>query len=731
MMRNGKTRTNTDQQGPTRTLRTVRGRPWWSVSVRVRASAAALLLAALPAVAQEPVAETPAKPEKPPLRVLRSGGLRVETAALLMSGQEGGTIPLAALALPLPGSGEKARVAVLLEMDGAEAMEGQQNDLLRLEVCLYALITAPDGSGRVAGSRMDTVEIDLARLGPDLEKSGLKYVGELQLAPGDYAVRALVRNTATGEVGLRMLPLSVPDFRQAGGVLLPPLVAEPAGAWLLARGAGITSLPPALSFDALPSARPIFAPADSASFRVPTWRSGAGELQAEIRRPGGARVTALPLKVSSREAGGAEGLEILTASVELKGIEEGVYELGIVSGSGDALFSTPFVLLERGSGGQVWAALTPSRRSQAAAREGAPAGARKAPTRARRTRKIDAGPVRAAYRQALLRLAEGDREGARAAVLEMETSVLTGERPASREDLMDLELDIARELARNDPEILVPILTLHQVLYRDAVRKSSFQISTHNRELVFQLVGLYAERNGTPEGRKKAARFLMGLAAEMVGTAPPSLRARVFQQILAYDDRQEAALLCQAVDSERQGRYAEAVTVLQRLLQQGSASGEARLRLAVNLARLGKVQDARKLLREVSDEGAGKAEPWQLAVAWHELGRLLVAAGDLEGAEQTVREGLERLPDDDKLALQLGLVRDLRKDPRGAREAVARLGGKSGGSGGAARNRYNQLPVERLNEAWTELQATAVEQIPRLAAALGVPASEEAPRNTP
>ncbi|MFP5286356.1 MAG: hypothetical protein ACLGI9_11515, partial [Thermoanaerobaculia bacterium] len=82
------------------------------------------------------------------------------------------------------------------------------------------------------------------------------------------------------------------------------------------------------------------------------------------------------------------------------------------------------------------------------------------------------------------------------------------------------------------------------------------------------------------------------------------------------------------------------------------------------------------------------------------------------------------------LALQLGLVRDLRKDPRGARDAVAGLG-KTPGAGGAARHRYNQLPTERLQEAWTELQEQGVGQIPALAALLGVAAAPEPPRNTP
>jgi tetratricopeptide (TPR) repeat protein len=682
-----------------------------------------LLLAALPVSAQAPTTE------KPPLRVLRTGGLRVETAALLMSGQEGGTIPVAALAIPLPGADGKARVAVLLEMDGAEAMEGQTGNLLRLEVCLYAVAGAPDGSGRVVGSRMDTVEIDLARLGADLEKSGLKYVGELQLAPGEYALRALVRNAATSEVGLRMLPLSVPEFGESQGILLPPLVAEPAGAWLQARGAGLASPPPGLSFEALPSARPVFSPSEEISLRVPAWKLGSiggGQLQIEVRRPGGARVATFPLTIASREASGAAGLELVTGTVQLKGVEEGVYELGVASGEGG--FSTPFVLLEQGSGGQVWAALTPSRRSRTAANAGAPAQRPNtaAATKGKRTRKIDAGPVREGYRAALRRLAEGDRNGAREAMLELQTRVLTGERPAISDDLVEVELDVVAELARKDLESLVPILALHQVLYREAVRKAGYLLSTHNRELIFRLVDLYAERSGSPEGKRRAARFLMGLAAEMVWTAPPSLRARVFQQILAYDGRQEAAILCLAVDAERQGRYADAAGFLERL---GSSHTEARLRLAVNLARLGKMQEARKHLRELSAPAA-KAEPWQLAVAWQEMARLQLAAGDLDGAEQTLREGLQRLPEDDKLALQLGLVRDLRKDPRGARDAVAGLG-KTPGAGGAARHQYNQLPLEGLDRAWVELQEQAIGQIPVLAAVLGMPAVEEAPRNTP
>jgi Flp pilus assembly protein TadD len=710
-----------------------------------RLIAALLLLAAAPLTAQT---EPP-----PPVRVLRTGGLRVETAALLMSGQEGGTIPLATLVLPLPASaGSRSRVLVLLEMDGAETVAGQTTGLLRLEVCLYAITGAgapAEGGpgGRVAGSRMDTVEVDLSRVGPDLERSGLKYVGELDLPPGEYALRALVRNSATAEVGLRSIAVAVPDFSQRPGLILPPLLPEPADAWLVARGAGLASPPSVFSMDALPSARPILAPSVKTDLRVAAWKlEGSSDwavagLRVEVRRPGGARVATFPLEISGREASTIPGLEILTASFEPKEIEEGVYEIRALpaEGRGDdaAILSTSFVLLERGSDGQVWAALTQPRRAQAGQPDTAVAsttGERKSPParRGRRVRRIDAGPVKAAYRQALALLASGEREAARVAVTKMETSVLSGEKPASSEDLLEVELDVAQEVSRGEAEAVVPLLTLHQVIYRDSVRRQSFLLSTHDRELVFRLAALYADRSGTPEGRKKAARFLDGIAAEMIWTAPPSLRARLYKQILSFDPEDRTALLCMAVDAERQGRYAEAVGHLEHLERLRPGQPEVLLRLSVNLARIGKVQDARRILSNITGiSDRTRAEPWHVAVASQELARMLMAAGDLDAAEAAVREGLRRQPDDDKLAIQLGMIRDLRKDPRGAREAVAKVGIKTGGSGGAARNRYNRMPLEELDRAWSELQQAALDLLPSLAAALGVPGPAEAPRNTP
>ena len=43
-----------------------------------------------------------------------------------------------------------------------------------------------------------TIGLDVAKVGAGLQQSGLKFFGHLDLPPGEYRLRALVRNGATG-----------------------------------------------------------------------------------------------------------------------------------------------------------------------------------------------------------------------------------------------------------------------------------------------------------------------------------------------------------------------------------------------------------------------------------------------------------------------------------------------------------------------------------------------------
>ncbi|HEV7672317.1 MAG TPA: tetratricopeptide repeat protein [Thermoanaerobaculia bacterium] len=180
-------------------------------------------------IAGEPTgAETP----PPGVRVLRTGGLRVETAALLWSGQQGGPVAIAAQALPLPGRGpaaqDKVRIAVVIEAAGAALSKAAANSetelsYLPVDVAIYAL----DERGALAGSVIETAEI------PDPIQSllthGFRFVAGLALRPGTYSLRILVGHSGSRTFGLRTLPLNVP-----AAVDVAPLPETPASGdgWL-------------------------------------------------------------------------------------------------------------------------------------------------------------------------------------------------------------------------------------------------------------------------------------------------------------------------------------------------------------------------------------------------------------------------------------------------------------------------------------------------------------------
>ena len=657
-----------------------------------------------------------------PLRVLPSGGLSVESAALLLSGQEGGTIPFAALAFPFPGDGDKARVPVVVEIDGTDLLAGQTDPRLRIEISLYALT----GSGSVQGSRMDTVEIDLEQLGTGVGESGVRYVGEVSLLPDTYRLRILVRNRATGELGLRTLPVSVPPFRKSSGILLTPAFPDPGpDLWITARSGAASPLA-ALAPADLPSARPILAPGEETILVVAGWKLATDDLRIQMFRriieeheEKQEKVADLPVRVTERRQGPGE-LEIFTVTFQPGKLDPGEYDLrATIPRSqadlrGDALsLTTRVVLFPGGSRGSVWAALNSSgRRSEAQV-------TRKVEPAPEQRRKPPVGSIRKSYREALARLAAGDPAEAAAAVSTLETSLLTGKARFASEDVAEIEVDLIRELARKKPEILEPVFMLHQRLYRRAAGGSNYLLMSHARDVALQIAAAYADLR-TPEGRARSARLLLGLAADVLKTAPPAMRERMYLRILDLDEKNPDALVCRAVDQERQGKYPAAVDTLERLLRFHPGHGEGRLRLAVNRIRLGNAREGKRLLEELVSTPPDQIEPGIALLARQELARFLILQDDLDAAERLVRAGLERSPGDEKLTLQLALVRDLRQDARGAREALGPLEERSHPPHTAsARHIYNALPIFRLETIRDELADNAAGHFADLAAALG------------
>jgi VWFA-related protein len=228
----------------------------------------------------------------------------------VVGGVETGAIRTSILAAPFQ-VGNPTYVPVLIEVDGADLIAGTPaNAKLPAEIYAYAL----EPTGTVRDFFSQTVGLDLGKVAPALKQSGLKFFGHLDLPPGDYSLRVLVRNGATGASTLRVVPLQVPELSAAGGpVLLPPFFPEPQGKWLVVREAprpDDRQVPyPFMNGEEpyIPASLPVLAPGQEARMSLVGYNLGAGQLRIEskVLTQDGQDLGTADLKVLSREAGSA------------------------------------------------------------------------------------------------------------------------------------------------------------------------------------------------------------------------------------------------------------------------------------------------------------------------------------------------------------------------------------------------------------------------------------------
>lgn len=276
-----------------------------------------------------------------------------EASSKLMGGAESGSIPTAVLAAPFRVGNDRAYVPVLIEVDGPALLVSKPQGVLPVEVYVYAL----GADGAIQDFLFQTLGVDLAKAEPALRQSGLKFFGHLDLPAGEYSVRTLIRNGATGAYSLRVAPLTVPAF--ATPVLLPPLFPEPANRWLIVReaqrGAQVAYPFMARKQPFIPASRPVFAAGatGAAGQEIPLslvgYNLGAGELKAEARvlTADGKEAGTGEVRLLERETGGAAGPDRLTASFKPPKLAPGEYVLHVTltGAAGPAgTSSAPFVV---------------------------------------------------------------------------------------------------------------------------------------------------------------------------------------------------------------------------------------------------------------------------------------------------------------------------------------------------------------------------------------------------
>ena len=201
------------------------------------------------------------------------------------------------LAAPFAGPtpGGEALLSVAIEIPGGELLQDERGDHTTLEVYAYAF----DESQRVADFLFEPLGLDVVKARPRLAAGGLRYFGELRLPPGEYRLRALVRNTNTGRTGLAVANLRVPPFKAGEPLLLDPVFLEPGAAnWFAVRGSAREgqSVPPVSPLASLgtgggenvvPVASAHLAPGSIAKVCLVTYHFGAPGQNGDALRIGG------------------------------------------------------------------------------------------------------------------------------------------------------------------------------------------------------------------------------------------------------------------------------------------------------------------------------------------------------------------------------------------------------------------------------------------------------------
>lgn len=660
--------------------------------------------------------------------------VKARTAALLVSDMSGGSVRTSVLALPWTGSSDDPgeavgdvtlrSVRVRLEIDGDDLMsragDGErgeagastsgEDESPMLEIFVYGL-----GSGNeVLDARSLRLELD-PRVRREFEAGrGLAVDFTLELPPGEHRLRHLVW-TDSQRFGLGTTPIEVPDSAES-----PPVVWIPASPdhWLQVTppGEGGASprqisagglSPTSLAVLSLPEA-------EERAVVEAWWQGPEGEVpEGAVRLEPDATVDfsspedpiEVPFEVVERSGDSRVGRG-RRVRFPVPEVPPGRYRLIVQPRDGAPSLPLPVVVAPAAAGG-VWTRVLPSL--------GQPGGSEPSPARTRpRTvaegaeeqtnqqtdRQTDRRAIcRRDYRDAVVRWVDGDAEGAAVELARREREIVEA---VGRQEL-DLALQILSEtqrqaaawLAGAEAEGAVALSLLQARVAQEHFRAGRWFLADRSVEQAVWLAeGLAAVRD-TAQARRDAAGLLLSMAAELLEAGRPRRAERLFQRALELE-ASEAALLGLAVVEELAGEPSEAVQILERLVRRAPGHREGRLRLAVNLRRLGHTDRARQVLWDL----VGTADlSWVTAVAYQELAGLDLEQGECERAVHRLRRARGLFPDQPQLAVQMAWALECAGRHGGARNLVAEIVARArrdGAGGESARTRYARWSDETL-----------------------------------
>jgi VWFA-related protein len=145
-------------------------------------------------------------------------------AEILMLDAPMNDVPVETTAAILPGPQGKARVPVVVEMEGSKLLQKLSGKSGVIDVFVYAF----DQKSEVVDYLQQKITLDLTKASDMLKSGGLRYFGTLRLPAGNYAVKTVARLQDSGLIGFDKKDIVVPSFDKPA-ILPPTFFNDPAG----------------------------------------------------------------------------------------------------------------------------------------------------------------------------------------------------------------------------------------------------------------------------------------------------------------------------------------------------------------------------------------------------------------------------------------------------------------------------------------------------------------------
>ncbi len=147
---------------------------------------------------------------------------RLDEADMLFGDRHIDELAVSLMAYPVPSSDSKRTVPLLLEIDGSALLE-RGGEAAQLTIQAYVL----NHDRSVHDVLSQRLQLNLERVGAKLAEGPLRFLGAVEVPPGEHRVRVRVRLEPSSKDFLSTVTVAAANAAEGGPIVLPPLLLHP------------------------------------------------------------------------------------------------------------------------------------------------------------------------------------------------------------------------------------------------------------------------------------------------------------------------------------------------------------------------------------------------------------------------------------------------------------------------------------------------------------------------